>query len=374
MLQIKNLTKVFGSGEEKYLAVDKLSLNIEQGQLVVLIGPSGCGKTTTLKMINRLEKPTSGEILINGTDTSQMDVVELRRGIGYVIQDIGLFPHLTIAENVEIVPKLKKMDKPKRRARTKELLEMVGLDPDIYAERYPAELSGGQQQRIGVLRALAAEPELILMDEPFGALDPITREQLQDEMKDLQKRVAKTIVFVTHDIDEALKLADKIVLMKDGKIIQADSPEDMIKNPQNDYVREFIGEERLALQPDNTPVSDVMLTDMLIVPVESSPENVLMKMQRKKADFAVVVDDAKRHIGIISANRIQLQRGRGTSLEKMLEKQQKCVRGNTTVNDAATTLAQDTRVLCVVDRKKRPLGLVSRATLLQGLVEIWNDQ
>jgi osmoprotectant transport system ATP-binding protein len=223
MLEIRNLTKMYGEGEEAHLAVDNVNLKVKQGEFVVLIGPSGCGKTTTLKMINRLVDPTSGEILINGTPTSRLNVVELRRNIGYVIQNIGLFPHMTIAANVEIVPKLRKLDKAKRRTRTHELLDMVGLDPDIYASRYPAELSGGQQQRIGVLRALAAEPDLILMDEPFGALDPITRDQLQDEMKDLQQRLNKTIVFVTHDIDEALKLADTIVLMKDGKIVQAAS-------------------------------------------------------------------------------------------------------------------------------------------------------
>ena len=242
MLQLKNLTKTFGEGEDSHLAVNNVNLDVQQGEFVVLIGPSGCGKTTTLKMINGLEVPTSGDILIHGVSTKDMNVVELRRNIGYVIQNVGLFPHMTIAENVGIVPKLKKMDKPTRQRRTTELLKMVNLDPEVYADRYPGELSGGQQQRIGVLRALAAEPDLILMDEPFGALDPITRDQLQEEMKNLQQRLKKTIVFVTHDMNEALKLADKIVLMRNGKIVQAASPKEMLTNPANDYVREFIGE------------------------------------------------------------------------------------------------------------------------------------
>lgn len=372
MLEIRNLTKIYGEGEEAHLAVDNVNLKVKQGEFVVLIGPSGCGKTTTLKMINRLVEPTSGEILINGTPTSRLNVVELRRNIGYVIQNIGLFPHMTIAANVEIVPKLRKLDKAKRRTRTHELLDMVGLDPDIYASRYPAELSGGQQQRIGVLRALAAEPDLILMDEPFGALDPITRDQLQDEMKDLQQRLNKTIVFVTHDIDEALKLADTIVLMKDGKIVQAASPQEMLTNPANGFVREFIGEERLAPQPDNTPVSDVMVNDPMLVSYETSPREVLAKMKKEKSDLAVVVDGSRRFVAMISADEIQMQRGKTESLEKILVNK-KAIHGSTTVREAAETLINGSRVACVVDRRRRPIGLVTRATLLRGIVEMWDN-
>jgi osmoprotectant transport system ATP-binding protein len=290
MLKLKNLTKVYHSGDEEHVAVDGINLEVKQGEFVILIGPSGCGKTTTLKMINYLEKPTSGEILLNNTPTQHLNVVKLRREIGYVIQDIGLFPHLTIAANIEIVPKLKKMAKNKRRARTRELLEMVGMDPNIYEGRYPAELSGGQQQRIGVLRALAAEPDLILMDEPFGALDPITRDQLQEEIKDLQQRLNKTVVFVTHDMDEALKLADKIVLMRDGIIVQDASPSEMLKNPANDYVREFIGEDRLSPQPDITPVSDVMVSEPLTVPRETSLRDVMSRMKKLRFSSAVSLE------------------------------------------------------------------------------------
>ena len=242
MITFKNVTKTF---EDKTVAVDNISFNVETGKLVTLIGPSGCGKTTTMKMINKLIALTSGTITINGNDISKENPVELRRNIGYVIQRIGLMPHMTIEENVSIVPKLKGWKKEDYEKKVDELLDMVGLDPHVYKKRYPLELSGGQQQRIGVIRALAGEPPIILMDEPFSALDPISREQLQEELKLLQKNINKTIVFVTHDMDEALKIADEIVVMKNGSIQQVDTPENLLKNPGNDFVRSFIGEKRV---------------------------------------------------------------------------------------------------------------------------------
>lgn len=372
MLKLNNLTKVYPTDGDPFLAVDNLSLEVERGEFVVLIGASGCGKTTTLKMINHLIEPTSGEILINDVPTQSMNVVQLRREIGYVIQNIGLFPHLTIAANIEIVPKLKKIDKHKRRARTRELLEMVDLDPEIYEDRYPAELSGGQQQRIGVLRALAGDSDLILMDEPFGALDPITRDQLQDEMKDLQQRLSKTIVFVTHDIDEAIKLADKIVLMRDGVIVQAASPQEMLKNPANDYVRDFIGEERLVPNADVTPVSEIMLTEPLTISQEAEAAEVVSKMQKRGSDFAVIVDSSRRFAGIITAHDIQLKNIKGKSLPRLSERQAQAILDTTTIRDAASKLANGTRLLCVVDRKQRPVGLVSRTALLRGIVDLWD--
>ncbi|NLY49822.1 MAG: ATP-binding cassette domain-containing protein, partial [Firmicutes bacterium] len=217
MVTFEHVTKEFNGGTK---AVNDLNLEIEKGQFVVLIGPSGCGKTTTLKMVNRLVQPTSGEIYIEGKKTSKLNLVEMRRNIGYVIQNIGLLPHLTVGGNISLVPELKKWPRKKREERVDELLNMVGMDPAVYRRRFPAQLSGGQQQRIGVLRALAANPDLILMDEPFGALDPLTREQLQLELKRLQERLKKTIIFVTHDMNEALILGDRIILMKDGVVVQ----------------------------------------------------------------------------------------------------------------------------------------------------------
>ncbi|CAM3343120.1 ATP-binding cassette domain-containing protein [Brevibacillus invocatus] len=222
-----------------------LNLEIHAGELFVLIGPSGCGKTTTMKMINRLIEPTAGRIEINGEDIFKTDPVELRRSIGYVIQQIALFPHMTIGENVALVPKLKKMERSQYEKKVDELLDMVGLDPKVFKNRYPAELSGGQQQRVGVIRAMAADPPIILMDEPFSALDPISREQLQDEFVRLQKTINKTIVFVTHDMDEAIKIADRICLMNDGTVVQLDTPDVLLQNPANEFVVNFIGAKRL---------------------------------------------------------------------------------------------------------------------------------
>jgi len=242
MVVFESITKSFGNTT----VISNFDLNIERGQFAVLIGPSGCGKTTTLKMINRLIEPSGGSIHVDGKDVSKTNPVDLRRQIGYVIQQIGLFPNMTIKQNIEIVPKLLKWPKEKRHNRVVELLDMVGMDPKQYCGRYPSELSGGQQQRVGVLRALAVAPPLLLMDEPFGALDPIIRESLQDELKKLQSKLGITIVFVTHDIDEAIKLADVIVLMKDGKVVQTAPPKELLANPSDEFVREFIGKKRLS--------------------------------------------------------------------------------------------------------------------------------
>lgn len=222
-----------------------INIHVQEGELFVIIGPSGCGKTTAMKMINRLINPTSGIIEVNGEDISKKDPVKLRRDIGYVIQQIALFPHMTIAQNVALVPKLKKTPTNDIQKRVNELLEMVGLDPESYKKRYPSELSGGQQQRVGVIRAMAAEPPIILMDEPFSALDPISREQLQDEFVRLQQTIKKTIVFVTHDMDEALKIADRICLMKEGRVVQIDTPINLLQHPADEFVVEFIGSNRL---------------------------------------------------------------------------------------------------------------------------------
>lgn len=242
MIRFENIMKVYPDGTK---ALRDVSLTIPKERLVVIIGPSGCGKTTLLKLINRLEAPPSGEVYVGDKAISTIDPVELRKTIGYVIQRIGLFPHMTIEKNAALVPNLKGWPKEKTIARIHELMKMVGLEPDQFLHKYPLELSGGQQQRIGVVRALAANPDIILMDEPFSALDPISREQLQNEIKYLQEKIKKTIIFVTHDIDEALKIADMIVVMKDGMIEQVGTPAEIIENPINDFVKNFIGIERI---------------------------------------------------------------------------------------------------------------------------------
>lgn len=238
MITFENVTKKYADGN---IAVDALNVEIKRGEFFVFIGPSGCGKTTTLKMINQLIPQTEGNIFIDGKQNSTYDIYELRWNIGYVLQQIALFPHMTIEENITVVPELKKWPKEKMQKKAYELLEMVGLDPTTYANRKPHQLSGGEQQRVGVLRALATEADIILMDEPFSALDPLSREKLQNDLVDLMKKLNKTTVFVTHDMQEALKLADRICILREGKVVQIGTPEQLIHQPKNEFVRQFVG-------------------------------------------------------------------------------------------------------------------------------------
>lgn len=238
MITFDNITKTFANGKT---AVHNLNVEIKQGEFFVFIGPSGCGKTTTLKMINQLIPQTEGDIFIDGKRNSDYDIYRLRWNIGYVLQQIALFPHMTIEENITVVPELKKWSKEKMQKKAYELLDMVGLDPEVYAERKPHQLSGGEQQRVGVIRALATEADIILMDEPFSALDPISRENLQNDLIDLMKRLHKTTVFVTHDMQEALKLADRICILRDGEVVQVGTPHELMHEPVNDFVRKFVG-------------------------------------------------------------------------------------------------------------------------------------
>lgn len=238
MITFDNITKTFANGKT---AVHNLNVEIKQGEFFVFIGPSGCGKTTTLKMINQLIPQTEGDIFIDGKRNSDYDIYQLRWNIGYVLQQIALFPHMTIEENITVVPELKKWSKEKMQKKAYELLDMVGLDPKVYAERKPHQLSGGEQQRVGVIRALATEADIILMDEPFSALDPISRENLQNDLIDLMKRLHKTTVFVTHDMQEALKLADRICILRDGEVVQVGTPHELMHEPVNDFVRKFVG-------------------------------------------------------------------------------------------------------------------------------------
>ena len=237
-IEFKNVSKTFqGAG---YPAVKDVSLTVNEGEFVTILGSSGCGKTTLLKMVNRLYEPDTGSIILFGEDISTVDVVKVRRRIGYVIQQIGLFPHYTVSENIATVPKLLGWDKEKTAARVDELLNLVGLEPKEFRERYPAQLSGGQQQRIGLARALAIDPKIMLMDEPFGAIDSITREKLQDELLNLHREMGKTILFVTHDIEEAFKLGDRVIIMNEGKILRFDTPEAIIRQPADPFVQSLV--------------------------------------------------------------------------------------------------------------------------------------
>jgi osmoprotectant transport system ATP-binding protein len=264
MIELDSVTKRYGGT----LAVDELSLTVPDGEVCVLIGPSGCGKTTTLRMINRLVEPTSGRITVNGRDVRSVPPEELRRGLGYAIQSVGLFPHLTVAENVMTVPKLLGWDRARMQARVDELLSLVGLDPGDYATKYLRQLSGGEAQRVGVARALAADPPVLLMDEPFGAVDPLNRERLQGEFVRIQKELRKTVIFVTHDVDEAIRLADRIALMKDGRLRQYDTPENLLDHPADKFVHDFMGADRALKRLVRVRVDSVM--DSGVPTIESS--------------------------------------------------------------------------------------------------------
>jgi osmoprotectant transport system ATP-binding protein len=258
MIEFKNVSKTYAGSDRA--VVNDLTFTIPDGDICVLVGPSGCGKTTSMRMVNRLIEPTEGEILIDGQKNTSMSGTQLRRKIGYAIQQIGLFPHRTIASNVATVPNLVGWDKERVASRVDELLDLVGLPPDQYRDRYPAELSGGQQQRVGVARALAADPPIMLMDEPFGAVDPITRDRLQNEFLNIQQDIKKTIVFVTHDIDEAIKMGDKIAILKEGGVLaQYDTPENILANPGSDFVSSFVGTDRVLKRLSLMQVRDMDL-------------------------------------------------------------------------------------------------------------------
>lgn len=297
MIRLEKVNKVYDGG---FHALKDINLTFEKGKINVLIGPSGCGKTTTMKLLNRLTDFTDGSITINGRNIRDFSPVELRRQMGYVIQNIGLFPHMNIYDNVAAVPKLLKWDRKRIHKRVIELLEMVNLDPKTYSRRYPSELSGGQQQRIGVIRALAAEPDTILMDEPFSALDPISREQLQDELVRLQEDIQKTIVFVTHDMDEAIKIADQIILMKDGRVVQQGSPEELMTNPADEFVEEFIGSKRLNNGFSIPTVEKLMTKSVPSITTEATVSSAIDIMMDHQLKALPVVNENDQYAGMIS--------------------------------------------------------------------------
>ncbi|HLS60045.1 MAG TPA: ABC transporter ATP-binding protein [Virgibacillus sp.] len=298
MIEFQHINKVFSDGTH---ALTDFSLKINEGELVTLIGPSGCGKTTTMKMINRLIKPTSGNILIKGKNIEDYKIHELRWNIGYVLQEIALFPHLTIEENIRVVPEMKKWHRNRIKKRTEELLEMVGLDPKKYNDRMPHELSGGQQQRVGVIRALAADPDIILMDEPFSALDPISREQLQKDIRQLQTEIQKTIVFVTHDMDEALALGDKVCLMREGKIVQIDTPQQLVLHPATPFAKKFIGGKKSLWHTAIDIIADRSLSRTIT-------EEEYADDPDQHDGWHVIIADDDHYVGaIMNGERVELQ-------------------------------------------------------------------
>lgn len=299
MIQFINVSKAY----KEHNVIENINLEINKGELVVLIGPSGCGKTTILKMINRLIEPSDGQIKINGTDIEAQDPIELRRNIGYVIQQTGLFIHMTVRENIEIIPRLAKIPVSEIVDRTVKLMETVGL-PEEFLDRYPNHLSGGQQQRVGVARSFAMNPDIILMDEPFSALDPLTRSQLQDELVSLQSKLHKTIVFVTHDMDEAVKIADRICILQGGRILQYDTPENILKNPAHGFVSEFVGSKRIWSSPRLIRAKDIMITSPKTTYPYVPMFKGLEKMRIDKVDSLIVIDEDNHLLGIVRARSI----------------------------------------------------------------------
>ncbi|WP_028273760.1 betaine/proline/choline family ABC transporter ATP-binding protein [Atopococcus tabaci] len=373
MIEFDHVSKVYEDGTK---AVDDVSLKINDGEFVVFIGTSGSGKTTTMRMINRMIEPTSGEIRIDGKDIMKQNAVQLRRRIGYVIQQTGLMPHMTVYENIVMVPRLLKWEESKIRQRAKELLERVDM-PEEFLDRYPQELSGGQQQRIGVIRALAADQDIILMDEPFGALDPITRDALQELVKHLQEEMGKTVIFVTHDMDEALNLADKIAIMSHGKLLQYDTPDNILSNPANEFVESFIGEERLIqARPNIQTVDQVMIKDPVSVTPGVSLQTAIKLMRDKRVDALFVTDDAGILKGVVDFEDINHNRKRATSVSDIMTRKVYYVRTGSYLRDTVDRmLKRGFKNIPVVDEKDRLIGLVTRASLVNIVYDIiWGDE
>jgi osmoprotectant transport system ATP-binding protein len=366
MVEFRDVSKVYPDGTK---AVDELSLSIDRGEFFVLIGPSGCGKTTSLRMINRLEETTGGTILLGGKDIRSLNPVSLRRGIGYVIQEIGLMPHQTVSENISTVPRLLGWGAKRTRKRVDELLELSGLDPKVYRHRLPAQLSGGQQQRIGVLRALAGDPDVVLMDEPFGALDPITKGKLQSELLDLQQTLQKTIVFVTHDIDEALKLADRVVIMRRGGIEQLGTPEELQNEPANDFVKTFIGEDRLAqISPEGS--IDLLVEEApLIVRPGDDPATVLEKMEEHSRETAQIVHSDGRWVGMAYlVDARDAGRAGKKTIDAFARTNRKVYLEEATIRDVAELLIDVDAPVPVLGAKDRLQGLVTNSGVARLLV------
>lgn len=365
-IELRGVTKRYPG--QKKPAVDNVSMTIPAGEIVMLVGPSGCGKTTTMRMINRLIEPTDGEILIGGEDVRQKEPNELRRHIGYVIQAGGLFPHMTVADNVALVPRMLKWDADKVTDRIDEMLSLVGLDPSQYAGRYPRQLSGGQQQRVGVARALAADPPVLLMDEPFGAVDPITRAHLQDELLSLQDDLSKTIVFVTHDFDEAVKLGDRIAILAEGsEIVQYDEPSAILANPANDFVRGFIGEGGAMKLLNVTRLADIELADVVAAHSGDDAAEIHAQVAEKETPWAVVLDDSRRPVRWVSRDELADLNG-PIGLAGM--EVTGTISGRSTVQEALEALLKSDSECVPVTMRRRYVGSVTLATVQHAINQL----
>lgn len=372
MIEYKGVTKIY---DNDVVAVNDANITINDGEFVVFIGTSGSGKTTALRLVNRMHDPTEGDIIIDGENILDYSPVDLRRKIGYAIQQTGLFPHMTIYENVVTVPRLLKWDEAKCRETAERLMERVDL-PLALLDRYPSELSGGQQQRIGVIRALAANPNVVLMDEPFGALDPITRDALHDLVIELQREYNNTFIFVTHDMDEALKLADRIAIWHNGEIIQYDTPENILTNPANDYVRSFIGEERLFnAKTDHIKVEEVMNENVLTITPGKTVRDALNIMHASHVDTLFVVDDYNKLLGRVTIEFIADVDDQNKNIMDIIDRKVQPLYADEFIqNKLREVLRKGRSNIPVMDRENKIVGIITKTTLVNLVYNLIWDQ
>ena len=369
MIRLDQVSKTFPGTTMP--AVDRVSLEVAEGEICVLLGPSGCGKTTTMKMVNRLIQPSSGDILIGGRNTADYDVTQLRRSIGYVIQQIGLFPNKTIEDNICIVPDILGWDRRKSRQRAAELLDMVALDPGVFLKRYPKELSGGQQQRIGVLRAIAADPPVLLMDEPFGAIDPINRVIIQDEFLKMQAQIRKTILFVSHDIDEAVKMADRIAIFRNGRLVQYDTPDTILAHPASEFVSDFVGGDRTLKRLQLLTVRDAMIADPPRVRAADSLRQAAAAMEAHGHQSIVLVGPRGRARGYVN---LQTARSGNGTVGENYEALPTTIRPHEDLRTAVSTMFRhDTQWLACVDDDGMFVGYVTLRGITHLLSETYRD-
>lgn len=364
MIKLENVTKIYPGQAEP--AVQELSLVVPDGEICVLVGPSGCGKTTTMKMVNRLIEPTSGKIYVDEKDVTQMDPIQLRRSVGYVIQEIGLFPHMTIAENIGTVPKLVGWEQARIDRRVDELLGIMGMDAAEFRDRYPRELSGGQRQRIGVARAMATDPRVMLMDEPFGAIDPITRDRLQNEFLRLQQKIQKTIIFVTHDINEAIKMGNKIAILNVGGVLeQYGSPGEILSHPKNRFVEDFVGADRTLKQLNLVRVEEVMDRHPDLVTDTQSVNEARRFMEERELQYVYVVGPDRKFKGYLDFKDLEDEEG---WVDEFVQPAAVAIQRGTSLRDALSELiASDYQRTCVIDEEGRVRGLIDLGTIQEAL-------
>ncbi len=370
MIKFEKVTKIYSGN--RTAAVNDIDLEVAEGEICVLIGSSGCGKTTLMRMVNRLIPITSGAIHIDGQNIMGMDVIELRRSIGYVIQQIGLFPHMTVSDNIATVPKLLKWDKRRIQARVDELLSLVQLEPAVFRHRYPRELSGGQAQRIGVARAMATDPPVMLMDEPFGAIDPINREVLQDEFLGIQEKIRKTIVFVTHDIHEAIKMGNKIALLDAGRMVQFGTPEALLTTPANQFVKDFVGADRALKRLDLLKVQDAMMKNPVHCHDSDQAEAIFRLMQEKGLNYLLVCDAQDQLLGYVNLRDIVDYSG---SVGGRIKPMTLTVHPNSNLKEALSKmLSYDIGIVVAVDKDNKLVGILNTMTLAAVVGQTYDEQ